>query len=188
MHKHLIEEASTVSAKFENLFDAGVELGSLLREQHPELLTDALIACIMPNGVPVALGIESVIGARHLFGIPLTRTVETAVFDPDFRSNFDGSLVKGERVILVDDGVETGTAATLCGQWLKSLGVADLVLAVPVCPRTAMNQLQFLFANIVSVQSPFGARSLAWHYTDFDVIDLESAVALLEQRSKAMGA
>jgi predicted phosphoribosyltransferase len=188
MHKHLIEEAFTVSAKFENLFDAGIELGSLLREQHSELITDALIACVMPNGVPVALGIESVVGARELFGIPLTRTSETVVLDSDFLATFDENLVKGKRVILVDDGVETGTAATICGQWLRSLEVAELVLAVPVCPRTAMNQLQFLFADIVSVQSPLGARSLAWHYTDFDVIDGEAALALLEQRSKAMGA
>lgn len=176
-----------MSAKFGNLFDAGVELGSLLREQHSDLITDALIACVMPNGVPVALGIESVVGARELFGIPVSRTGETAELDPDFRSSFNESLVNGKRVILVDDGVETGTAATICGQWLKSLGVADLMLAVPVCPRTAMNQLQFLFANIVSVQSPFGARSLAWHYSDFDVIDLQGALALLDQRSKAMG-
>jgi predicted phosphoribosyltransferase len=188
MHKHLIEEVSTVSAKFENLFDAGIELGSLLREQHSELITDVLIACVMPNGVPVALGIESVVGARELFGIQLTRTGETVVLDPDFLSSFDENLVNGKRVILVDDGVETGTAATICSQWLRSLEVAELVLAVPVCPRTAMNQLQFLFTGIVSVQSPLGARSLAWHYTDFDVIDLESALALLDQRSKAMGA
>ena len=177
-----------MSAKFENLFDAGIELGSLLREQHRDLITDALIACVMPNGVPVALGIESVVGARELFGIRLTRTCETVVLDPDFAPSFDESQVKGKRVILVDDGVETGTAAMICGKWLTSLGVNELVLAVPVCPRTAMNQLQFHFTNIVSVQSPLGARSLAWHYQDFDVIDLESAVALLDQRSKAMGA
>ena len=188
MHKHLIAEVSTVSAKFENLFDAGIELGSLLHEQHRDLMTDSLFACVMPNGVPVALGIESVVGARELFGIQLTRTSETAVLDPGFTSSFDQSLVTGKRVILVDDGVETGTAAMICGKWLTSLGVNDLVLAVPVCPRTAMNQLQFQFTDIVSVQSPLGARSLAWHYTDFDVIDLESAVALLDERSKAVGA
>jgi predicted phosphoribosyltransferase len=188
MHKHLIVEVFTVSAKFENLFDAGIELGSLLREQHSDLISDALIACVLPNGVPVALGIESVVGARELFGIQLMRTDESVVLDPDFLSSFDKSLVEGKRVILVDDGVETGTAAKMCGQWLTSLNVSELVLAVPVCPRTAMNQLQFLFTDIVSVQSPLGARSLAWHYTDFDVIDLQAAQALLDQRSKAMGA
>ncbi len=188
MHKHLTGEVFTVSAKFENLFDAGVELGSLLREQHSDLIADALIACVLPNGVPVALGIESVVGARELFSIQLTRTGETVVLDPDFLAGFDAKSVQGKRIILVDDGVETGTAATICGQWLKSLDVAELVLAVPVCPRTAVNQLQFLFTSIVSVQSPLGARSLSWHYTDFDVIDLESAVTLLDQRSKAMGA
>ncbi len=177
-----------MSTKFENLFDAGIELGSLLSEKHPNLIADALIACIMPNGVPVALGVESVVGTRELFGIQLIRTSETVVLDADFTSDFDRSLVKGKRVILVDDGVETGAAATIVGQWLRSLEVAELVLTVPVCPRTAMNQLQFLFANIISVQAPLGARSLAWHYTDFDVIDADSANALLDQRSKAMGA
>ena len=71
-----------MNAKFENLFDAGIELGSLLREEHSELISDAQIGCIMPNGVSVALGIESVVGARDLCGIHLSRTVETAVLDP----------------------------------------------------------------------------------------------------------
>jgi predicted phosphoribosyltransferase len=176
-----------VSAKFANLFDAGIELGSLLREEHSDLISDALIACVMPNGVPVALGIESVVGARVLFGLHLSRTSETATLDPEFTENFDASWVYGKRVVVVDDGVETGTAAGVCGTWLTSLGVKELLLAVPVCPRTAMHQLQFLFPRIVSVQAPLGARSLAWHYMDFDVIDRESAQALLDQRSKALG-
>ena len=176
-----------MSAKFENLFDAGIELGSLLREEHSELISDAQIGCIMPNGVPVALGIESVVGARDLFGIHLSRTLETAVLDSGFVADFDAGRVEGRRVILVDDGVETGTAAIVCGEWLKSLGVLELVLAVPVCPRTAMNRLQFLFSSIVTVQAPLGARSLAWHYMDFDVIDHESAIALLDARSRALG-
>ena len=176
-----------MNAKFENLFDAGVELGSLVREEHSELISDAQIACVMPNGVPVALGVESVVGVRDLCGFHLSRTVETVVLDPSFAADFDAGRVKGRRVILVDDGVETGTAARVCGDWLKSLGVLELVLAVPVCPRTAMNQLQFLFSSIVTVQAPLGARSLAWHYKDFDVIDHESAIALLDARSKALG-
>lgn len=176
-----------MNAKFENLFDAGIELGSLLREEHSELISDAQIGCVMPSGVPVALGIESVVGARDLCGIHLSRTQETAMLDPGFVADFDARRVEGRRVILVDDGVETGTAVTICGQWLKSLGVLELVLAVPVCPRTAMNQLQFLFPRIVTVQAPLGARSLAWHYTDFGAIDHESANALLDARSKALG-
>ena len=118
-----------MSAKFENLFDAGIELGSLLQEQYSDLISDALIACVMPNGVPVALGIESVTGARELFGIHLSRTSESAELDQKFVENFDAGKVNGKRVIMVDDGVETGTAALLCGQWLRTLGVSELVLA-----------------------------------------------------------
>ena len=84
-----------MNAKFENLFDAGIELGSLLRDEHSELISDAQIACVMPNGVPVALGIESVVGARDLCGMHLNRTVETAVLDPGFVADLDAGRVKG---------------------------------------------------------------------------------------------
>lgn len=158
-----------------------------MRDEHSVLISDAQIACVRPNGVPIALGVESVMGARDPCGIHLSRMVETAVLDPGSVADFDAGRVKGRRVILVNEGVETGTAAKVCGDWLKSLGVLELELAVPVCTRTAMNQLQFLFSSIVTVQAPLSARSLAWHYTDFDVIDQESGIALLDARSKALG-
>lgn len=139
-------------------------LAQLLRDEHSELISDAQIACVMPNGVPEALGIESVVGARDLCGMYLSRTVETAVLDPGFVADLDAGRVKGRSMILVDDGVETGTAAKVCGDWLNSLGVLELVLAVPVCSRTAMDQLHFLFSNIATDQAPLGARSPAWHH------------------------
>jgi len=51
-----------------------------------------------------------------------------------------------------------------------------------VCPKTAVNQLQFVYELILTVQAPLGARSLAWHFDDFDLISVVEAQALLAQR------
>lgn len=162
--------------KFASLFDAGVELGSLLHE----LPSDCILAPIMPNGVPVALGIESVVGLRDVVPVHVVRTdAGVQVVGCDLGSGADGRVV-----IVVDDGVETGTAARAVGGWLKDRGVVESVLAVPVCPRTAANNLQFLFGSIISVNAPLGTQALSWHFEDFDVIDLETAAALLATREQ----
>lgn len=162
--------------KFASLFDAGVELGSLLQE----LSSDCILAPIMPNGVPVALGIESVVGLRDLVPVHVNRTdAGVEVLGCDL-----GSDAAGRVVIVVDDGVETGTAARAVGAWLKDRGVVESVLAVPVCPRTATNNLQFLYGSIISVNAPLGTQALSWHFEDFDVIDVETATALLATREQ----
>lgn len=169
--------------KFANLFDAGAELGARLAD----LPAEVLLAPIMPNGVPVVLGIESIMGARDLAPLHVERT-SNGVQVAGFAANPDRELNLASRVVVVvDDGVETGTAARACGAWLKQQGVLHCVLAVPVCPKTAINSLQFLYQSIVSVNSPLGTQALSWHFQDFDVIDMDTATALLSVREQQLG-
>jgi predicted phosphoribosyltransferase len=160
--------------KFANLFEAGAELGSLLQGLDPA----TVIIPIMPNGVPVALGIESVIGVRELVPLYVDRA-ETGV-DPSHLG--EGIALRDRSVVLVDDGVETGTAAKACGAWLREQGITDLSLVVPVCPKTSANAMQFIFDSIITVNAPLGSQSLTWHYDNFDVIDVAAATELLATR------
>ena len=165
--------------KFANLFDAGIELGTHLLD----IGGDFTLVPIMPNGVPVALGIESAVGTCDLVALDIHRSehgVEVVGFHQEFAP-------RGTTVYVVDDGVETGTAAKACGLWLREQGVATLGLAVPVCPKTAEYSLRSVFDVIVSAQSPLGARTLSWHYEDFDVIDVATATELLTARAQHLG-
>ena len=165
--------------KFANLFEAGVELGSLLQR----LDSSFVIVPIMPNGVPVALGIESVIGAREMIPLNVTRTeagVQPAALGVD-------RALTDRAVVLVDDGVETGTAAKACGAWLREQGVSELILAVPVCPKTSANEMQFIFESIITINTPLGSQALTWHYENLDVIDLATATELLATRDRQLG-
>ncbi len=159
--------------EFANLADAGRRLG---RELEPRIgrWTSPTLAPVLPNGVPVTLGIAEVI---HLpwVPVPVIRSGEgVQVPEPQ--------ALAGRTAIVVDDGVETGTVARAVGPALRDGGAARLVLAVPVCSREAMVDLALMYDEVIAVVTPTARRSLAGHYVDFDTIDEREARRLLDQR------
>ena len=157
---------------FANLADGGARLVDAVIEATSGL-SDPLLLAIMPNGVPVAEPLADALGLP-LAGAFLEREGEPHVIEfPD---------VAGRDVIVVDDGVETGTAARLVGLDLRSGGAAHAVLAVPVCPRQAEAGLSTLYDEIVAVDRPLARRDLRWHYADFDTIDEAEARRRLDAR------
>ena len=80
-------------------------------------------------------------------------------------------------MVVIDDGVETGTVARAAASALRASGVARLVLAVPVCPQEAWAELERRYDLVVAVSKPTTRRELTWHYDDFDTIDESTEVA-----------
>lgn len=156
--------------RFTDLADGGRALAEPLRECNG---SDPMLVAVVPNGVPVA---EPLADALDLpvAGAYLDRDGDPRVTEiPD---------VAGRHCIVVDDGVETGTAARLVGIALREAGAAHLVLAVPVCPRQAEAGLQHVYDEIVAVDRPMGRRDLRWHYETFDTIDEAEARRRLAAR------
>ena len=132
------------------------------------------LAPVLPNGVPVTLGIAEVI---HLpwIPVPVIRSGEgVQVPEPQ--------ALAGRTAIVVDAGVETGTVARAVGPALRAGGAARLVLAVPVCSREAMGDLALMYDEVIAVVTTLVRHSLAGHYVDFDTIDEQEARRLLDQR------
>lgn len=160
-------------SSFANLADGGRQLAPHVRDM---LASDAtagpvVLLAAIPNGVPVALAIGSEVGVR-VTALPVTRTDEGPVI---------GELpeLAGCAVLVIDDGVETGSVARAAAAAIRPLAPQSLRLAVPVCPREAMADMQRLYDDIIAVDMPFGRRALTWHYADFDTIDQAGALALL---------
>ena len=157
--------------EFANLADAGRQLGRAL-QSHIDGWVRPTLAPVLPNGVPVAVGIRQVVDLPWR-AVPVLRSTEgVEVLHP-------GSFA-GSTAIVVDDGVETGTVARAVGPALREAAVARLVLAVPVCSREALADLAILYDEVIAVVTPLERRSLAWHYADFDTIDEQEAHRLLE--------
>ncbi len=118
---------------------------ALLRDVIDETF-DAVIA-VLPNSAKIAVSI-----AKHL-GVPILEYWDDVAFE---------SHLPLSKVVVVDDGVETGTKA------LKVAGVLGdgiiKYLAVPVCSREIEATLLSEYRKVYSLKKPFVRRSLDWHY------------------------
>lgn len=157
---------------FADLADAGVRLAAVLQQAEVDL-SDACVVAIVPNGVPVAEPVADAL-SLPLVGAFLDRADEPHVVEiPE---------VSGRTAIVIDDGVETGTAAVLVGGALREAGAARLVLAVPVCPREVEPTLRRIYDDVIAVDRPLARRDLRWHYMSFDTIDEGEARRRLDAR------
>jgi putative phosphoribosyl transferase len=88
--------------------------------------------------------------------------------------------VKGATVIVVDDGIATGTTVRAALKALRRRGAARLVLAVPVAPHDTLTQLQREVDRIVCLAEPSPFRAIGLHYRDFEQVSDEEVMALLQ--------
>jgi len=140
---------------FADLADGGRQLAALLTDV-PE---ETVMVGVPPGGVPVGAAVAAALG-REVTALRVTRDdsgvhVEVTV------------AVSGRDVVVVDDGVETGTAAKAVAVALRKAGAARVVLAVPVCPREIEAELRGRYDDVIAVERPLVRRSLRWHYDTF---------------------
>jgi putative phosphoribosyl transferase len=85
----------------------------------------------------------------------------------------------GQTVVLVDDGVATGSTARAC---LAQLGNADadrIVLAVPVGPAGTVRELEELADDVVCLLTPTAFGGVGAAYEDFSQVSDEAAMSYL---------
>ena len=85
-----------------------------------------------------------------------------------FREGLPPLAVEGMRVVVVDDGVATGSTAAAVGHWLAGAGAAAALLAVPVGPSSARRRLCPPYDELVAVRLPERFFSVGEHYRRFD--------------------
>lgn len=87
--------------------------------------------------------------------------------------------VAGATVIVVDDGVATGTTIRAAMKALRRRHPARLVLAVPVAPADTLVELQAEADEVICLAQPEPFHAIGLHYDDFhQVSDAEVLAAL----------
>jgi putative phosphoribosyl transferase len=92
--------------------------------------------------------------------------------------------VKGATVVLVDDGIATGTTMRAALQALRRRGAAHTVLAVPVAPHETLLRLASQADRVVCLAEPHGFRSVGEHYAEFPQVDDDEVVAALRSAAR----
>ena len=102
-----------------------------------------------------------------------------------YRGDRPSLNVTGKTVIVVDDGIATGSSMRAGIQALRQLQPARIVVAVPVAPIRTCNQLRSEADAVVCVLMPQSFYAIGQFYEDFSQISDEEVLALLEQANQA---
>jgi predicted phosphoribosyltransferase len=92
----------------------------------------------------------------------------------------------GRTVIVVDDGIATGSTARAALRAVRKAGARRIVLAVPVAPEDTIEQLGAEVDEIVCLSSPSPFIAVGAHYDEFPQLTDADVVALLAERHQAM--
>jgi putative phosphoribosyl transferase len=89
--------------------------------------------------------------------------------------------LSGAVVIVVDDGIATGGTAREACNLARRLGAERVVLAVPVAPPGAADELSQAADEVVVLSEPAEFLAVGQAYKEFDQLDDESSLDVLRE-------
>ncbi|MDP9258391.1 MAG: dienelactone hydrolase family protein [Actinomycetota bacterium] len=92
--------------------------------------------------------------------------------------------VVGRTVVLVDDGIATGSTAHAAARILRNRGAARIVLAVPVGPPDVRDRFAGVVDEVVCRESPSDFSAVGQAYGDFEQTSDEEVVELLHRTGR----
>lgn len=89
--------------------------------------------------------------------------------------------IKGLTVIVVDDGIATGSSLRAGIKALRQLKPAKIVIGAPVAPLTTFNRLKLEVEELVCVEVPESFYAIGQFYEDFSQVTDREVVDLLKK-------
>lgn len=89
--------------------------------------------------------------------------------------------VAGHPVILVDDGIATGSTARAAVRSVRGMGARQVTVAVPVCSREARARLREEADDVISLSTPDDFWAVGYYYEDFTPTSDQEVIALLKR-------
>jgi putative phosphoribosyl transferase len=89
----------------------------------------------------------------------------------------------GRTVIVVDDGIATGSTMKAAVRALKAAGAQRVVVAVPVAPPDTLRELESLADEVVCLQAPRMFSAVGQWYEDFSQTEDDEVERLLALNS-----
>jgi putative phosphoribosyl transferase len=97
-----------------------------------------------------------------------------------FRGGRPRRSVEGRTVVIVDDGIATGSTARAACQVARAHGALGVVLAVPVAPPDSVVELSPDADHVVCLETPMSLWAIGQWYEDFSQTSDDEVVRLLE--------
>ncbi|WP_173933781.1 phosphoribosyltransferase [Chelativorans sp. Marseille-P2723] len=88
--------------------------------------------------------------------------------------------LSGRVVIVIDDGIATGSTVRAALKGIRRSGPSRIVLAVPVAPREAIEALREEADEVICLSNPSNFRAVGLHYENFEQTSDADVVACLD--------
>ncbi len=98
-----------------------------------------------------------------------------------FRGERPALNVRGATVILVDDGVATGSSMSAAVDAVRKLGGVRVIIATPVAAPQAVEKLQNRADEVICLEAPHGFAAVGIYYEDFTQTTDEEVCRLLKR-------
>ncbi|MBT1001214.1 phosphoribosyltransferase [Paenarthrobacter sp. DKR-5] len=102
-----------------------------------------------------------------------------------FRKGRERVDLKGRTVVIVDDGIATGSTARVACEVVRHLGAATVILAVPVAPPETLGDFPEA-DEVVCLATPAQFMAVGYHYRDFTPTSDDEVTALLDAAARRM--
>jgi len=96
----------------------------------------------------------------------------------EYRGNSDYNF-ENKTVILVDDGIATGSTVFVLIKWLSEQKVKRIILAVPVIPATTYEEIKPFVDCIIALEIPTEFSAVGQFYKEFEEVSDEEVKELL---------
>jgi len=98
-----------------------------------------------------------------------------------YRQDASYPNLKGLDVIVVDDGIATGSTMKAALASVRNRGAASVTVAVPVGPPSTIEELNELADRVVCLYTPEYFQAIGEFYTDFSQTPDEEVIRLLKE-------
>lgn len=88
--------------------------------------------------------------------------------------------LKNKTVILVDDGLATGSTMKVAVHAVRSLQADKIMVAVPVGPPDTVYELKSLADEVICLYEPYGFMAVGGYYLSFSQTSDEEVIRLLD--------
>jgi predicted phosphoribosyltransferase len=147
------------------------------------LNTEFAIGAVMHDGSFIPN--EDIIGSSDISQQYIQDSISELKREIDRRLiKFRGSKtyhLAGKAVVLVDDGVATGTTMFAAIKWLKTQKLKTLIVAIPVGPRNTIEKLRDMADEVIVLHSPSIFGAVGAFYQDFSQVTDDEVIEIMRK-------
>lgn len=90
--------------------------------------------------------------------------------------------LKDKKVVIVDDGVATGTTVICASKYVKSAQAKEILLATPLIAKDSLKTIKIHFDRIVSLKIADNLTSVSQFYKYFPQVTDEEVIEILNRK------